>query len=78
LINNKTTNCTKQTTTTKSFIPKASWGKLEMKHMSQNNRDKIRAKNKGKIKGDKKPNQKKRKDNKTLSQKSEKGAGKKP
>jgi hypothetical protein len=78
LINNKTTNCTKQTTTTKPFIPKASWGKLEMKHMSQNNRDKIRAKNKGKIKGDKKPNQKKRKDNKTLSQKSEKGAGKKP
>jgi hypothetical protein len=60
LINNKTTNCTKQTTTTKSFIPKASWGKLEMKHMSQNNRDKIRAKNKGKIKGDKKPNQKKK------------------
>jgi hypothetical protein len=45
--------------------------------MSQNNRDKTRAKNKGKIKGDKKSNQKRRKDNKTLSQKSEKGTGKK-
>jgi hypothetical protein len=30
-----------------------------------------------KTKGDKKPNQKRRKDNKTLSQKSEKGVGKK-
>jgi hypothetical protein len=34
-------------------------------------------KRRGKTKGDKKPNQKRRKDNKTLSQKSEKGAGKK-
>jgi hypothetical protein len=36
-----------------------------------------RAKNKGKTKGDKNPNKKRRKDNKMLSQKSEKGAGKK-
>jgi hypothetical protein len=34
-------------------------------------------KNKGKTKGDKKINQKRRKDNKTLSQKNEKGAEKK-
>jgi hypothetical protein len=34
-------------------------------------------KKKEKTKGDKKPNQKRRKDNKTLSQKSEKRAGKK-
>jgi hypothetical protein len=34
-------------------------------------------KKKGKIKGDKKPNQKSRKDNKMLTQKSEKGIGKK-
>jgi hypothetical protein len=33
-------------------------------------------KKKGKTNGDKKTNQKKRKNNKTLSQKSEKGAGK--
>jgi hypothetical protein len=33
-------------------------------------------KRRGKIKGDKKPNKKRRKDNKTLSQKSEKGSGK--
>jgi hypothetical protein len=41
------------------------------------NRYKTRAKKKRKIKGDKKSNQKRKKDNKTLSQKSEKGAGKK-
>jgi hypothetical protein len=34
---------------------------------------KTRAKNKAKTNGDKKPNKKRRKDNKTLSQKSEKG-----
>jgi hypothetical protein len=34
---------------------------------------KTRAKNKGKTNDDKKPNKKRRKDNKTLSQKSEKG-----
>jgi hypothetical protein len=45
--------------------------------MSKKNRYKTRAKTKGKTKGDKKPNKKRRKDNKTLSQKSEKGAGKK-
>jgi hypothetical protein len=44
--------------------------------MSQK-RYKTRAKKKGKTKGYKKPNQKKRKDNKTLSQKSEEGAEKK-
>jgi hypothetical protein len=37
---------------------------------------KTRAKNKGKQRALKKPNKKRRKDNKTLSQKSEKGAGK--
>jgi hypothetical protein len=37
------------------------------------NRYKIRAKKNEKINSDKKSNQKKRKDNKTLSQKSEKG-----
>jgi hypothetical protein len=36
-----------------------------------------KSKKKEKIKGDKKPDQKKRKYNKTLSQKSEKGAGEK-
>jgi hypothetical protein len=48
-----------------------------MKPHEQKNRYKIRAKKKGKTKGDKKSNPKKRKDNKMLSQKSEKGAGKK-
>jgi hypothetical protein len=43
----------------------------------ESNRYKTRAKKKRKTEGDKKPNQKRRKDNKTLSQKSEKGAGKK-
>jgi hypothetical protein len=41
------------------------------------NRYKIRAKKKKKTKGDKKINQKRRKYNKTLSQKSEKEVGKK-
>jgi hypothetical protein len=45
--------------------------------MSQKNRYKTRVKNKGKTKYDKKPNKKKIKDNKTLSQKSKKWAGKK-
>jgi hypothetical protein len=46
--------------------------------MSQKKRYKTRANNKGKIKGDKKIKSKiRRKDNKTLSQKSEKGVGKK-
>jgi hypothetical protein len=37
------------------------------------NRDKIRMKKDEKIKGDKKPNRKRRKEHKTLSQKSENG-----
>jgi hypothetical protein len=41
--------------------------------MSKKNRDKTRAKKGKKTKDDKKPNQKRRKGNKTLSQKSEKG-----
>jgi hypothetical protein len=40
--------------------------------MSQKNRYKIKVKKKGETKGDKKLNQKRRKDNKMLSQKSEK------
>jgi hypothetical protein len=48
-----------------------------MKPHEKKNSFKTRAKKKGKIKGDKKPNQKRRKDNKTLSQKREKRAGKK-
>jgi hypothetical protein len=40
---------------------------LEMKPHEPKKRYKTRAKKKGKIKGDKKPNQKRRKDNKTLS-----------
>jgi hypothetical protein len=58
-----------------AFYSQASWGRLEMKPHEPKNRYKTRAKNKGKTKGDKKPN--KKGDNKTLSQKSEKGAGKK-
>jgi hypothetical protein len=46
-------------------------------HEPRKNRYKTRAKNKGKTKGDKNQIKKRRKDNKTLSQKSEKGAGKK-
>jgi hypothetical protein len=41
--------------------------------MSQKNRDKTRAKKEGETMGEKKPNRKRRKYNKTLSQKSEKG-----
>jgi hypothetical protein len=41
--------------------------------MSKKKRDKTRVKKKGKTKDDKKPNQKRRKYNKTLSQKIEKG-----
>jgi hypothetical protein len=41
--------------------------------MSQKIRDKQERKRTGKTNGDKKPNRKKRKGNKTLSQKSEKG-----
>jgi hypothetical protein len=45
--------------------------------MSKKNRYKTRVKNKGKTNGGKKTNKKRRKDNKTLIQKSKKGAGKK-
>jgi hypothetical protein len=45
--------------------------------MSKKNRYKIREKKKGKQMAIKKSNKKRRKDNKTLSQKSKKGAGKK-
>jgi hypothetical protein len=45
--------------------------------MSQKNIYKTRVKKKRKTKGDKKPNQKRRKDNKTLSQKNKKWAWKK-
>jgi hypothetical protein len=41
--------------------------------MSQKTGIKQKRKRRGKTKGDKKPNRKRRKDNKTLSQKSEKG-----
>jgi hypothetical protein len=50
----------------------SSWGKLEMKSHEQKKRDKTRAKN-GKTKGYEKSNKKRRKCNKTLSQKSKKG-----
>jgi hypothetical protein len=46
--------------------------------MTQKNGTKQEQKRRRKTKGDKKPNKKRRKDSKTLSQKSEKGAGKKP
>jgi hypothetical protein len=48
-----------------------------MKPHEQKKRYKTRVKRRGKQRAIKKPNQKRRKDNKTLSQKSEKGAGKK-
>jgi hypothetical protein len=57
-----------------AFYFQASWGRLEMKPHEPK---KTRAKKKEKTKCDKKPNQKRRKDNKMLSQKSEKGSGKK-
>jgi hypothetical protein len=46
-----------------------------MKPHEPKHRDKTRAKKKRRTKGDKKPNRKRRKDNKTLSQKNEKGQG---
>jgi hypothetical protein len=42
-------------------------------HEPKKYKDKTRAKKNGETKGDKKPTRKRRKDNKTLSQKSEKG-----
>jgi hypothetical protein len=44
-----------------------------MKPHDLKTRDKIRVKKKGETKGDKKPNRKRRKDNKILSHKNEKG-----
>jgi hypothetical protein len=44
-----------------------------MKPHDPKTRDKIRVKKKGETKGDKKPNRKRRKDNKILSHKNEKG-----
>jgi hypothetical protein len=62
-----------------AFYSQASWGMLEMKPHDP----KKTVQNKSKKEGEKqrvikKPNKKRRKDSKTLSQKSEKGAGKKP
>jgi hypothetical protein len=47
---------TTTTTTTKPFIPKASWGKLEMKPHEKKIGTKQEQKRRGKTKGDKKPN----------------------
>jgi hypothetical protein len=56
-----------------AFYSQARGARLEMKpHKPKKNRYKTKTKKKEKIKGDKKLNQKRRKDNKTLSQKSEK------
>jgi hypothetical protein len=53
-----------------AFYSQVSWGRLEMKPHEPKNRDKTRTKKKGgKTKGDKKPNQKRRKGNKMLSKK---------
>jgi hypothetical protein len=41
-----------------AFYSQASWGRLEMKQHKKKNRYKTIAKKKGKINGDKKPNQK--------------------
>jgi hypothetical protein len=57
---------------TKPFIPKQVGGRLEMKPHELKIGTKQERKRREKTKGDKKLNQKRRKDNKTLSQKSEK------
>jgi hypothetical protein len=60
------------------FPSKLGWGRLEMKPYEQKkNRYKIREKKMRKQRAIKKQNKKRRKDNTTLSQKSEKGVGKK-
>jgi hypothetical protein len=61
------------TTTTKHFIPKQVGVAKSWNHMSQKTGTKQEWKRKGETNGDNKPNQKRRKDNKTLSKKSEKG-----
>jgi hypothetical protein len=53
-----------------AFYSQVSWGRLEMKPHSQKTVTKQKRKRMRKTKGDKKSNQKRRKDNKTLSQKS--------
>jgi hypothetical protein len=59
------------------FYSQASWGRLEMKPHKQKKDTKQKRKRRRKQRAIKKSNQKRRKGNKTLSQKSEKGAGKK-
>jgi hypothetical protein len=59
------------------FYFQASWGRLEMKSHDKKTGTKQERKIRGKQMAIKKPNKKRRKDNKTLSQKSEKGARKK-
>jgi hypothetical protein len=61
------------TTTIKPFIPKQVRVGKRGNHMSQKKTGTTRAKKKGENKGRKKPNRKRRRGNKTLSQKSEKG-----
>jgi hypothetical protein len=61
-----------------AFYSQASWGRLQMKpHEQKKTCIKQERKIRGKQMSIKKPNKKRRKDNKTLSQKSEKGAVKK-
>jgi hypothetical protein len=60
-----------------AFYSQASWGKLEMKPHEKKTGIKQEWKIRGKQRVIKKPNKKMRKDNKTPSQKNEKGVGKK-
>jgi hypothetical protein len=60
-----------------AFYSQASWGRLEMKPHEPKKGTKQERKRRGKQRVIKKPNQKRRKYNKILSQKSKKGAGKK-
>jgi hypothetical protein len=60
-----------------AFYSQASWGRLEMKPHEKKKGTNQERKRREKQRAIKKSNQKRRKDNKTLSQKSEKGTGKK-
>jgi hypothetical protein len=61
-----------------AFYSQASWGRIEMKpHEPKKTGTEQEHKRRGETMGNKKSNRKRRKDNKTLSQKSEKGRGKK-
>jgi hypothetical protein len=60
-----------------AFYFQASWVRLEMKPHEPKKGTKQERKRRGKQRAIKKPNQKKEKNNKTLSQKSEKGQEKK-